>query len=88
MLVQYSEIKPNGAEWQAIASNDVNNIMDDADILNGMEVNWLVYELGKEDLPEGVEDIRGKIQNEPERTFVYIANDTVIYFGLDEVTEG
>lgn len=86
MLVQYSEIKPNGSEWQAISSRDVNNIMDDADILNGVE--WLTYELGKENLPEGVEDIRGKIQNEPERVFVYIANDTVIYFGLDEVTEG
>jgi hypothetical protein len=85
MLAQYSEIKRNGSDWQAIASNDVNNIMDDADILNGVE--WLTYELGKEDLPESVEDIRGKIQNEPERVFVYVANDAAIYFGLDSVSE-
>ena len=83
MLAQYSEIKRNGSDWQAIASKDVNNIMDDADILNGVE--WFTYELGKEDLPEGVEDIRGKIQNEPERVFAYIVNDTTIYFGLDSV---
>jgi len=87
MLVQYSEIKPIGSEWQAIASNDINNIMDDADILNGTAANWLVYELGEEDLPAGVEDIRGKIQNEPSRVFAYVANDIVIYFGLDEVFE-
>lgn len=85
MLVRYFSIKPCMAvsgEYEAIPNGD---ICDDADLLNGCEGE--VYELGSEDLPEGVEDIRGKIHNEPEKVFVERSSDEtrVSYFGFSKV---
>jgi hypothetical protein len=83
MLVNYYSIKPCASgfgEYDAVI--DADDIYDDADILNGCAGE--VYELGAEDLPEWVEDIRGKIHNEPEKVFVERSNDkvTVHYFGM------
>jgi hypothetical protein len=85
MLVNYYSIKPCAGfgEYDAVIDAD---IYDDADILNGCAGE--VYELGTEDLPEWVEDIRGKIHNEPEKVFVERSNDeaTVHYFGMSRAT--
>jgi hypothetical protein len=64
--------------WDASADRE---IQDDADILNGC--NGEVIELGLDELPEGVDDIRGLIQNEPERVFALVSEDGHIYFGLN-----
>lgn len=87
MLVQYFgiEFNPNSNDYTAIASQDINNIMDDADILNAVEYQY--YEIGKEELPDGLEDITGNIHDEPERVYGFIANGEACYFGLSEVFE-
>jgi hypothetical protein len=87
MLVHQVQIKPAASgfgQWEAYGeSESYEDLMDDADILNG--VSGEVYELGSEDLPEWVEDIRGLIANEPERVFVEKSNDglNVYYFGFN-----
>ena len=44
-----------------------------------------LFELGKEELPEGLEDIRGRIHNQPERVFGGLdAQDVPHYFGISE----
>lgn len=43
-----------------------------------------VYQLGKDALPEGVEDITGRIHNEPDRVFALIVDGEVTYFGISE----
>ncbi len=44
-----------------------------------------LYELGVDDLPEGVEDIRGSIHNEPTRVFAAVGEDgSVAYSGIVE----
>ena len=42
-----------------------------------------VYELGVDILPEGVEDIRGKIHNKPDRVFAVKDGSEVYYFGIN-----
>ena len=42
-----------------------------------------VYELGVDILPQGVEDIRGKIHNKPERVFAVKDGSEIYYFGLN-----
>ena len=42
-----------------------------------------VYELGVDILPQGVEDIRGKIHNNPERVFAVKDGSEIYYFGLN-----
>mgnify|MGYP000863153710 FL=1 len=61
MLVTYFSIKPcaSGFGYEAVADND--GICDDANILDGCAGD--VCELGSEDCPDWVEDIRGKIRN-------------------------
>lgn len=85
MLVTYFSIKPCASgfgEYEAVA--DIDDVHDDADLLNGCEGE--VYELGSDDCPDWVEDIRGKIHNEPEQVFVERSNDqqNVHYFGFSK----
>ena len=87
MLTQYFSIKPCASgfgQYEAIA--DFDSIQDDADVLNGCDGK--VYQLGSEDCPNWVEDIRGNIYNEPEMIFVERSNDQerIRYFGLSKVS--
>lgn len=42
--------------------------------------------LGRDDLPDGVEDIRGRIHHEPQTVFAVVQQDgTVEYHGIVEV---
>lgn len=86
MLVQYYSIKPSASGFgQYEAIPDLDSVSDDADILNGAAGE--VYQLGSDDLPDWVVDIRGNIHNEPEMVFVERSNDQerVTYFGLSKV---
>lgn len=60
-----------------------NDYSDDLDILNAI-TDGTVYELGVDTLPDGVEDIRGKIYNQPDRVFALVRDgeESVAYFGL------
>ena len=45
-----------------------------------------LYELGKDKLPPGAEDIRGAIQSEPDRVFCYVNQDkTISYCGANAI---
>lgn len=45
-----------------------------------------VYELGVDELPEGIHDIRGNIYNEPPRVFVRVyGKGDYDYFGIDYI---
>lgn len=51
-----------------------------------------IAELGVDDLPEGIEDIRGRIHNEPSRVFASLRHfdleyEAPTYFGIDEWQE-
>jgi hypothetical protein len=89
MLVNYYSIKPRTSppgEYDAVIDHD--DIYDSIDILN--ECLGCVYELGTEDLedvPGWVNDIRGKIHNEPERVFAERIFDEVTYFGMSRAEE-
>jgi hypothetical protein len=48
---------------------------DEGDLLDAMRDGIApadLYELGVDELPEGIEDIRGRIQNEPARVFGWL----------------
>lgn len=46
-----------------------------------------VFELGVDELPDGVEDIRGQIYNQPKYVFAYMDCGEVAYFGVDTFEE-
>ena len=50
--------------------------------------NCRILELGTDDLPEGVDDIRGSIHNEPTHVYVAVgyafAHEFPYYFGINE----
>lgn len=47
---------------------------------------WEFYEIGVDDLPDGLDDITGSIYNEPDRVFGYISDeDEAVYFGISSV---
>lgn len=57
-----------------------------------IEGNRTLLELGKDWLPEGVEDIRGKIYDAPDRIFASVCDDgfgplDVMYWGVDEIVD-
>jgi hypothetical protein len=88
MTTLYAEttIRPHHAGfgmYDVDAANSPSDYSDDADILNEI-TDGTVYELGVDTLPDGVEDIRGKIYNEPTRVFALVldADESVVYFGL------
>lgn len=73
--------QPNeGASFVGDADSLLNIIREN---LNGF------FELGEDDLPEGMDDIRGSIYNQPQRIFGYFDNespdDEPFYFGIDEI---
>ena len=83
MLVKYYSIKVSAAFPDTFEAYPSNGFIDDADIFNGAAGE--VFEFGK-DKPEWMEDIRGQIQNEPDRVFVELTthgDEThAMYFGL------
>jgi len=61
-------------EYQA-AESDGEAWDDEADLLDAMRHAVTpadLYELGVDELPEGIEDIRGRIQNEAARVFGWL----------------
>jgi hypothetical protein len=50
-------------------------------------IDGQIFELGVDELPEGVENILGLIHNEPERVFVVLKDDETTYFGIDSIEE-
>lgn len=43
-----------------------------------------IYQLGRDDLPNGMTDIRGNIANEPKFVYGFIMDSEVYYFGINE----
>jgi hypothetical protein len=46
-----------------------------------------VFSLGVDALPPGIEDIRGRIENEPESIHAYFENGGPVYFGIAQISE-
>jgi hypothetical protein len=61
------------------------DVQTSADFFN--EIDSPFYELGKDDLPAEIEDIRGNIYDEPSRVFAVINPWGVEYFGVEEASE-
>ncbi len=80
-----SIVPANGGfgEWQVTGAHTGDPI-DLGDFKSDAEGK--VYELGKDQLPEGVEDIRGAIQNQPDVVFAVVDdNDEVMYCGANKI---
>jgi hypothetical protein len=61
----------NGDQWE-----------DKDDLLSEIRSNvGEVYILGEDELPKEIEDIRGKIYDEPETVFAFIDQYNSIYYG-------
>ena len=86
MEVRYYSIKPCASGFGMYnAMPDLDETYDDADITSYMD--GVVFEFGTlADVPDWIEDIRGKIHHEPERVFAVVPEDTsrLYYFGLSE----
>ncbi len=77
--VKYFEITPNSTDetYQSVFIEDV----DDGDVLGGCDSHY--YEIGEDELPSEIDDIRGLIHNEPPRVFGYVDDQGITrYFGL------
>lgn len=72
---KYQASEFNGDTWE-----------DEQDLLDAMRnTDFILYELGVDDLPGGLEDIRGHIHNEPTRVFGYVdEQDISRYVGISE----
>lgn len=71
----YESGEYNGERWE-----DVNDLLSE---ISGNGIDW--YELGEDELPEGIENIIGKIYNQPNRIFGYLdENGESRYFGISE----
>ena len=83
MLIKYFSIKPTSEFPGTFEAHYSGEIVDDADLLNGAIGE--IYEFGK-DAPEWMDDIRGNIQNEPDRVFVEVTDHGdethSMYFGF------
>jgi len=70
-------------EWQAGEYGEPC----DVDVLTGdiyQNIGFPVLELGVDDLPDGLEDIRGRVHNQPARIFGYLdENGCPHYCGID-----
>lgn len=69
----------NGDQWE-----------NESDLIAEMESNYNLFELGIDELPEGMEDIRGNIHNEPTRVFGFIEDigggeNEAFYVGVSEI---
>jgi hypothetical protein len=71
---QRSEI--NGEAWAS-----ESDLMQEIESSNDGEVYWL----GRDDLPASVEDIRGRIHNQPDTVFAVVRDDGVSYHGIVEL---
>ena len=59
---------------------DMDDLLQEARLSMGE-----IYELGIDSLPEGLEDIRGRIHEEPAKAYGVIDPDgSAHYFGIDE----
>jgi hypothetical protein len=75
---------PGGfGEWNAQQIEDDAPLYPFEDDIYG-EAQGDVYKLGVDDLPEGMEDIRGNIHDEPDAVFAVVEeNSNVAYFGIN-----
>jgi hypothetical protein len=92
-------IKPSPSgfdEWIVEEGMPLHPSEDDLTTYAEFERSWReqdcdIYELPDDklpnNLPEGVEDITGKIQNEPDRVFVVVCPWEIQYVGLEVFTE-
>lgn len=55
---------------------------DAQDLINEIAATGDLYELGEDDLPECVEDIRGHIYNQPSRVFALVNGEDIRYLGV------
>jgi hypothetical protein len=55
--------------------NDTGETVDLTEWVYTMRHGAAVYQLGKDALPEGVEDIRGLVHNEPDIIFAIVSHD-------------
>ena len=75
------------SEWQTNPTSGEAGWEDDNDLEAEMRANCAgtLYELGVDDLPSQVEDIRGAIHEEPWRVFAAVYDDgSVSYHGIVE----
>jgi len=76
-------------EWEHSGAHG-DGWADEADLVTAMAqgVSGGLYELGVDDLPAGIEDIRGLIRSEPPRVFATLdadgAGGATFYFGIVE----
>jgi hypothetical protein len=67
---------PNGDDYSD--ESDLEDTMRDG-------CGYDLHELGVDEVPEGAEDIRGRIYNEPHRVFVFVDQDgRPHYVGISE----
>lgn len=71
---EYQTSPINGEGWE-----------DEYALETEMRGNAELYELGVDELPEGVEDIRGRIHDEPGRVFAVVSDFGTQYVGIVEV---
>ena len=84
MLYQRVLINPSVSgsnTYEAVPDN--NQPQETAAIFSKIEGD--VYQLGVDILPAGIEDIREKIHNKPERVFAVKDGSEVYYIGLNSV---
>lgn len=62
-----------------------SDIMDE--IKSNMDYFDCLYVLGKDELPTDIEDIRGRIHNEPEIVFAVRCGDEITYGAIKEFEE-
>lgn len=73
---------PGGfGEWQR--SGEPEGLFEDPEEVIA-DLDTTVFEIGVDALPDGIEDLRGKIRDEPARVFGYLDEmGTAHYFGFD-----
>ena len=81
-----SEIVPCNGQWFTASHNASDGWQFEGDLLQAIFSAECgeIYELGKANLPEEVEDIRGLIHDEPPRVFAIVDGWQVLYFGIVE----
>lgn len=83
---KFAIIPSDGGDWELYPTSEPFDTID-ADYLvevlrEQREIGSNIYELGVDELPDKIDDIRGSIQHEPDRVFVTVSDDGVDYWGL------
>ena len=79
MLVKQVTIQRSHSGFGMYQAGGIDSeVYDLADILNELGEN--TYQLGKDALPDGIEDIRGKVYNEPDVIYV---SESGNYYGFN-----